>query len=57
MAAAGDPTPQYTGNRRIDSRISFRAALLGHGTREQRQANFKAGFEGGAAACLPAFRT
>jgi hypothetical protein len=57
MAAAGDPTPQYTGNRRIDSRISLRAALLGHGTREQRQANFKAGFEGGAAACLPAFRT
>ena len=56
MAAAGDPTPQYTGNRRIDSRISLRAALLGHGTREQRQANFKAGFEGGAGACLPAFR-
>jgi predicted metalloprotease len=56
MAAAGDPTPQYTGNRRIDSRISLRAALLGHGTREQRQANFKSGFDGGAGACLPAFR-
>jgi predicted metalloprotease len=56
MAAAGDPTPEYTGNRRIDSRISMRAALLGHGTREQRQANFKAGFDGGAGACLPAFR-
>jgi predicted metalloprotease len=56
MAAAGDPTPQYTGNRRIDSRISLRAALLGHGTREQRQANFKSGLEGGAGACLPAFR-
>jgi predicted metalloprotease len=56
MAAAGDPTPQYTGNRRIDSRISLRAALLGHGTREQRQANFKAGFDGGPRACLLAFR-
>jgi uncharacterized protein len=57
MAAAGDPTPQFTGDRRIDSRISLRAALLGHGTREQRQANFKAGFDGGERACLPAFRT
>jgi predicted metalloprotease len=56
MAAAGDPTPQYTGNRRIDSRISLRAALLGHGTREQRQTNFKAGFDGGERACLAAFR-
>jgi predicted metalloprotease len=56
MAAAGDPTPQFTGNQRIDSRISLRAALLGHGTREQRQANFKAGFDGGAGACLTAFR-
>jgi predicted metalloprotease len=57
MAAAGDPTPQYTGNRRIDSRISLRVALLGHGTREQRQANFKAGFDGGERACLTAFRS
>jgi predicted metalloprotease len=56
MAAAGDPTPEFTGNQRIDSRISLRAALLGHGTREQRQANFKAGFDGGEGACLTAFR-
>jgi predicted metalloprotease len=56
MAAAGDPTPQYTGNRRIDSRISMRAALLGHGTRDQRMTNFRAGFDGGAGACLAAFR-
>jgi predicted metalloprotease len=56
MAAAGDPTPHYTGNRRIDSRISLRAALLGHGTREQRMANFRSGYDGGAGACLTAFR-
>lgn len=52
LAAAGDPTPQLTGNRRIDARISYRAALMGHGTREQRLANFRAGYERGAAACL-----
>jgi len=52
LAAAGDPTPQLTGNRRVDRRISYRAALMGHGTREQRLANFRAGYEGGANACL-----
>ena len=52
LAAAGDPTPQLTGNRRIDARITQRAALLGHGTREQRLANFRAGYERGAGACL-----
>ena len=35
MAAAGDPPPELTGNRRIDARILGRASLLGHGTREQ----------------------
>jgi predicted metalloprotease len=53
LAAAGDPTPQLTGNRRIDARISYRAALLGHGTREQRLANFRTGYERGAGACVP----
>jgi predicted metalloprotease len=52
LAAAGDPTPQLTGNRRIDARISYRAALMGHGTREQRLANFRTGYERGAGACL-----
>lgn len=56
LAAAGDPTPEYTGNRRIDRQISMRAAMLGHGTREQRLANFRAGYQGGAGACLEAFR-
>jgi predicted metalloprotease len=53
LAAAGDPTPQLTGNRRIDARITYRAALMGHGTREQRLANFRSGYERGAGACLP----
>lgn len=56
LAAAGDPTPEYTGNRRIDRQISMRAAVLGHGTRDQRLSNFRAGYDGGAGACLPAFR-
>ncbi|HET9012463.1 MAG TPA: neutral zinc metallopeptidase [Gemmatimonadaceae bacterium] len=52
LAASGDPTPQLTGNRRLDARITYRAALLGHGTRDQRLANFTAGYEGGADVCL-----
>jgi predicted metalloprotease len=56
MAAAADPTPQLTGNRRIDRRIELRMALLGHGTRDQRMGNFKAGYDGGPGACLEAFR-
>jgi uncharacterized protein len=55
LAAAGDPTPEYTGNRRIDRQISLRASLMGHGTREQRLANFRSGYERGAGACLSAF--
>ncbi|MBC7562019.1 MAG: neutral zinc metallopeptidase [Gemmatimonadaceae bacterium] len=56
LAAAGDPTPQYTGDRRIDSQIAFRAHYLGHGTREQRRANFTVGYKHGASGCLEAFR-
>ena len=57
MAAAGDPPPELTGNRRVDARIVTRAALLGHGTREQRLGNFTTGYEQGAAACVPALRS
>lgn len=56
MAAAADPTPQLTGNRRLDRRIELRMALMGHGTREQRMGNFKAGYDGGPGACLESFR-
>lgn len=56
LAAAGDPTPEFTGDRRIDRRIATRAALMGHGTREQRLANFNAGLNGGSKACLAVFR-
>ena len=56
LAAAADPTPRMTGNRRIDSRIALRMALMGHGTRDQRMGNFKAGYDGGPGACLESFR-
>jgi uncharacterized protein len=57
MAAAGDPTPELTGDTRIDRRILRAASIMGHGTREQRTANFRRGLEGGAGACLDVFRT
>jgi uncharacterized protein len=57
MAAAGDPPPALTGNRRVDARILTRAALLGHGTREQRLDNFTRGFEGGAGTCVAGLRS
>ncbi|MDB4916281.1 MAG: protein of unknown function zinc metallopeptidase [Gemmatimonadetes bacterium] len=56
LAAAGDPTPRLTGYEQVDNRILRRASLMGHGTREQRQANFNSGYEGGAKACLDVFR-
>jgi uncharacterized protein len=56
MAAAGDPTPQLTGDRRVDRAILVRASLMGHGTREQRMSNFRLGLERGAGACLADFR-
>jgi predicted metalloprotease len=56
LAAAGDPTPRRTGDPRRDARIVTRAALLGHGTRDQRLANFDAGYRGGAGACLEELR-
>src|SRR5476651_2167327 len=56
LAAAGDPAPQLTGNHRVDRRILYRAALLGHGTRDQRLENFNTGYRGGGGACLNALR-
>lgn len=57
MAAAGDPTPELTGDSRVDQRILRVASIMGHGTREQRTQNFRRGLEGGAGACLEIFRT
>ena len=57
MAAEADPTPRLTGNDRTDRRIRRAAALMGHGTREQRTANFRRGLEGGAGACLDDFQS
>ena len=55
MAMAGDAEPELTGNRRVDTRILQRAALMGHGTREQRMQNFQNGLDHGPPGCLPAF--
>ena len=57
MATAADPTPRLTGNDRNDRRILRAAALMGHGTREQRTANFRRGLDGGAGACLDDFQS
>lgn len=56
MASAGDPTPQLSGDRRVDRAILVRAALMGHGTQQQRMANFRAGLQSGPGACLEDFR-
>ena len=57
MASAADPTPELTGDRRVDRAILVRAAAMGHGTEAQRTGNFRAGLEGGAGACLAEFRS
>jgi hypothetical protein len=56
MAAAADPTPELTGNRRIDRVILTRAAVMAHGTKDQRMENFRAGLQGGAGACFEELR-
>jgi len=56
MSNAGDPTPQLTGNERVDQRILARTERVGHGTREQRVQNFRHGLNGGAGACLGEFQ-
>jgi predicted metalloprotease len=57
MSSAGDPTPELTGNQRMDRRILARLEHSSHGTREQRVQNFRNGFRGGAGACLDEFHT
>ena len=52
MAAAADPTPELTGDGRIDRVILRRAAVMAHGTKEQRMQNFRTGLQGGAGACF-----
>jgi predicted metalloprotease len=56
MAAAGDPTPQPTGDRRYDARVVRMVQLMGHGSRQQRMSNFRTGLDGGPGACLESFR-
>jgi predicted metalloprotease len=56
MASAGDPTPELTGNDRVDNRMLARLERQSHGTREQRVQNFRTGLQGGPQACLADFR-
>jgi uncharacterized protein len=55
MSLAGDPVPESTGNQRVDAIILARLARQSHGTKEQRQENFRTGLGGGAKACLGDF--
>lgn len=52
MAAAADPELRLTGNERVDARRQAMLDARRHGTREQRQANFRRGYQGGSNACL-----
>jgi predicted metalloprotease len=56
MAAAADPTPELTGNRRVDRVILTRAAMMAHGTKDERMENFRTGLQGGAGACFEELR-
>ncbi|HEY2064570.1 MAG TPA: neutral zinc metallopeptidase [Gemmatimonadaceae bacterium] len=56
MAAAGDPPLRLSGDPRYDARLVRMASMTGHGSRDQRQQNFRSGYEGGAGACLAEFR-
>lgn len=53
MAAAADPEFQPTGDSRVDSRRQARISRQAHGTRAQRQNNFREGLERGPRACIP----
>ncbi len=56
METAGDPTPELTGDPRVDRRRLIVAARNAHGTREQRLGNFRTGYESGPRACLVDFQ-
>ncbi len=53
MAAAADPEFESSGDSRVDSRRQARLSRQAHGTRAQRQNNFRSGFERGPGVCLP----
>jgi predicted metalloprotease len=55
LSSAGDPTPQLTGNERVDQHILARLERVGHGTKQQRVDNFRNGLDRGAGACLQEF--
>ena len=54
MALAGDPA-DHDVHEIGDDRRRVHAALMSHGTREQRMQNFRVGLQRGPSACLPHF--
>ncbi len=56
LSMAGDPTPEPTGNRRVDAMIRARLVSQRHGTKDERMNNFRVGLKGGPGACLDDFR-
>jgi len=54
MARAADPELRPTGNERLDRRMAARLARARHGTREERQDNFRRGLERGSTGCMGA---
>lgn len=54
MAAAADPELRSTGDERLDARRQRALERDRHGTREQRQQNFRRGYERGSNACVSA---
>lgn len=56
MSMAGDPTPESTGNDRLDAVIESRLERNRHGTKQERMENFRVGFDRGPAGCLAEFR-
>lgn len=57
MSLAGDPTPESTGNARMDAMVQARLSRQSHGTKEQRMQNFSSGLNGGPKACLEEFNS
>lgn len=57
MSLSGDPTPEATGNPRVDAIIQARLSRQSHGTKEQRMDNFKAGLDSGPSGCLDELRS
>jgi predicted metalloprotease len=55
MAAAADPELEPSGNARVDAQQAALLQRSAHGTREQRQLNFRNGLDRGSQGCFASF--